>query len=105
MQAIYKKYALLDIRNLYTFELGKFAYKNFNAGVLPEHKRTYEIYDNTRTRSTRCLKLPVLKTELRKRGVDMSVGSFWNGLSEELRESRTIGLFKRQLRRTLLYGE
>lgn len=99
---IFRRYELLSVSQLYQFELGKLPYKSFHNLLLSCHTRTYTRNDASRIRNSRPLKIPLIRSEVRKEGIDMAVGPLWNSMDVSLSMSPTLCSFKHRWKDLLL---
>lgn len=85
----------LKIRNmqqLYIWELGKLAYKNFNNRLVPE--MTFHFDRPLRTgRSAPALYIPACRLELRYRATDLELGRLWARWGAEVESSGPLNKF------------
>ena len=89
------KHKLLSVRYIYKFELGIFAYKNFNNQFVKDMSYYFDPNKN-QNRHSKPLKLPVTRCNYRLNSADVAMARLWNNMSDELRGCETTRVFKRK---------
>ena len=95
----------LNISNLYTFNIGIFMYK-LSKNLLPNYFHNFFCSNlafhhyNTRTKNNLCL--PFTRTNLAHAQLRVTGVHFWNSISNDLKTSPTLNLFKKKLKSQLV---
>ena len=102
---LFTKLRILKIKDLYFFQLGQFMF-NYNANSLPRIFNSMfprnQSFHNYPTRRSNEYHLPLLRTLLAQKTFIYTGPRFWNSLSSELKNSRSLNSFKYQLKCALL---
>ena len=102
---LFLEHNILKINDLYLLHLGEFMYK-FNSGTLPfafhdmfKQNRTFHKYP---TRQSEEFHLPFLRTFFAQKTFIFEGPKFWNTLRVDLKNSPSLSVFKRNLKKSLL---
>ena len=98
---IYKKFAILKIKDKFKFEICCLVYK-FLHQLLPAcfnkfFQRNSEIHSR-RTRQSNDLHLPLFRKSICKQSLKFVGVKLWNEIPDEIKQSKTLGQFKKRLR-------
>ena len=105
---IYTKNKLLDLRQLYRYNLAILAYKNFNGFIHADAKFHYI------SKSIQCasflkhsrigdLRLAISNPESRRRCTYIKLGEMWNSFENDMRRTVDINVFKKAMFYNLFY--
>ena len=96
---------LLKLDDLYAFQLGQFMF-NYNNNLLPSAFKDLFVqnrsFHNYPTRHSRDFHLPLLRTVSAQRTFFYEGPKFWNSLSDDIKYSPTLNVFKKKLKTFLL---
>ena len=96
---------ILTIRGLFNYQLGIFVYKS-QCHLLPSSFENFythnSCFHNYNTRSKNCLSQPLTRTYLAHSQLRSTGVNFWNSLSQDIRSSPSIHIFKKKLKKFLL---
>ena len=99
------KHKILNVKDLYLFQLGQFMYK-YNINALPNifnsifHKN--QSFHNYPTRQSNEFHLPRLRTLLAQNTFLYTGPKYWNSLDNEIKNARSLSSFKHKLKISLL---
>lgn len=105
--ALYKKFNILNIRNIFKFQSSIFIFKHTNK-LLPSFYYATEFFETPQSNSTRQLRnqnnlyLPFANTNRRLFTIKFSGPRIWNALPSQLKQINNINIFKINLKKFLL---